>query len=385
MVLARHYRNNDASNVLESARKSQEKEAQNRKAKTVENTTYFGFRPNELTPLPRNLESQKLLNKVTKIQNFPQPFRNVWKKVILSEASVAVFQDSFWWIFCHLFQPKQPKDMIFSRISDSFVALFFNIPTAYKDRFFLHYPNCLAQALYAGFCEAFPDSCKVFGNPFKGTLADTIYEWVSGVRPRPMTWETWQLKELEPAGFQDSEEARKSLIPKTLSFDIDGVLENERVSPSEKSKARSPSQAGQSSETYQSHPAGSGPDFHKVQFNILGHSPLVLHFMRVKGIKETDLEGVKKVVGRTEIARLPEPRPTYEDLINECKRNSQLLSQQYRLVLQMSAEESQHIQRQKRQVIAKINQMQDKLTRKHSDFKTLSEKIYDLVLYSDYS
>ncbi|XP_028396755.1 protein FAM227B-like [Dendronephthya gigantea] len=384
VALVRHYRSNDESNVLESARKSQEKEAQNRKAKTVENTTYFGFTPNELTPLPRNLESQQLLNKVTKIQNFPQPFRNVWKKAILSEASVAVFQDSFWWIFCQLFEPKQSKDVIFSRISDSFVALFFHIPTAYKDRFFHHYPDCLAQALYAGFCEAFPDSYKIFGNPFKATLTDTIFEWISGVRPRPMIWETWQLEELEPAGFQNSEEARKSLIPKTLSFDIDGILENERVSPSEKSKARSPS-PGQSSETYKSHPAGSGPDFHKVQFNILGHSPLVLHFMRVKGVRETDLESVKKVVGRTEIARLPEPRPTYQDLINECKKNSQLLSQQYRLVLQMSAEESQHIQKQKRQVIAKINQMQVELTRKHSDFKTLSEKIYDLVLYSDYS
>ncbi|XP_028408723.1 LOW QUALITY PROTEIN: protein FAM227B-like [Dendronephthya gigantea] len=272
----------------------------------------------KLTPLPRNLESQPLLNKVTKIQNFPQPFRNVWKKAILSETSVAVFQDSFWWIFCQLFEPKQSKDVIFSRISPSFVALFFNIPTAYKDRFFHYYPNCLAQALYAGFCKAFPDSYKIFGNPFKATLTDTIFEWISGVRPQRMIWETC-------------------------------------------------------SETYKSHPAGSGPDFHKVQFNILGHSPLVLHFMRVKGVRETDLESVKKVVGRTEIARLAEPRPTYEDLINELKRkrkNSQLLSQQYHLVLQMFLEESKHIQKQKRQVIAKINQMQDELTRKYSDFKT---------------
>ncbi|XP_028397974.1 protein FAM227B-like [Dendronephthya gigantea] len=188
----RHCRSNDESNVLESARKSQEKEAQNRKAKIVENTTYFGFTPNELTPLPRNLESQPVLNKVTKIQNFPQPFRNVWKKAILSEASVSVFQDSFWWIFCQLPEAKQSKDVIFSRIFDSFVALFFNIPTAYKDRFFHHYRNCLAQALYAGFCEAFPDSYKIFGNPFKATLTDTIFEWISGVRPQPMIWETWQ-------------------------------------------------------------------------------------------------------------------------------------------------------------------------------------------------
>ena len=104
--------------------------------------------------------------------------------------------------------------MIFSRISDSFIALLFSVPTAHKDRFFLHYPNCVAQALYAGFCEAFPDSHQIFGEPFKNTLTSTVYEWVSGVRPPPMLWENWQLDELEPAGFQNTEEARKSLIPK---------------------------------------------------------------------------------------------------------------------------------------------------------------------------
>ena len=367
--------------MLESAKKCQEREAKNRKAKTVENTSYYGFRPNELTHLPGNLESQQLLNKVTEIQNFFQPFKNVWRKAILSEASVAVFQDSFWWIFCHLFEPKQPKDMIFSRISDSFIALFFSVPRAYKDRFFRYYPNCLAQAIYAGFCGAFPDSYKIFGDPFKSTLVNTIYEWITGVRPPPMLWENWQLDELEPAGFQNSDEARKSLIPKTLTFDIDAVLDMDRLSPSDKGKVKSPTHVGV---MQNSHPAGAGPDFQKVQFNIFGHSPLVSHFMHVKGLKETDMDLVRKVVGRTEVARLPEPRPTYQDLISECKRNSQLLSQQYRIVLEMSAEESQRIQKQKRDVIEKINQMQNELTKKHSDFKTLSEKIYDLVLYSDY-
>ena len=382
--LVRQYRRRE-SNVFESARKSQEREAVSRKAKTVENTSYFGFVPNELTPLPGNLESQQLLNKVTKIQNFPQPFKNVWKKAILSEASVAVFQDAFWWMFCYLFEPKQAKDMIFSRISDSFIALFFSLPTAYKDRFFMYYPNCLAQALYAGFCEAFPDSYKIFGDPFKSTLTETIYEWISGVRPPPMLWGKWQLEELEPIAFQNADEARKSLIPKVLTFDVNAVLGEERVSPTEKSKARSPSQVGQTPETKKSHPAGSGPDFNKVQFNILGHSPLVSHFMHMKGLRETDADKVSKVVGRTEIVRLPDPKPTYQDLINECKKNSQLLSQQYRLVLEMSAEESQRIQKQKREVIAKINEMHNELTKKHSDFKILSEKIYDLVFYSNYS
>lgn len=382
--LVRRYRNDEES-VLESAKKCQEHEANNHKSKCVENTAYFGFMPNELTPLPGQLESQQLLNKVTKVQNFPRPFKVVWKKTILSEASVAVFQDTFWWFYCHHFQKNQSTDGIFSRISDSFVALFFNIPAGYKDRFFQHYPNCLAQALYAAFCEAFPDSYKRFNDDFKSSLLDTVCEWVWGIKPPPRSWKDWQIQHLEPCGIQRSQTTPKSLLH--LSFDMESLLEERQCSPSEKSKpARSPSRVFQLNQNDEqaSHPAGPGPDFSKVQFNILGQSPLVLHFLNVKGVKTGDIEMVQKTVGRTEIARLPVARPTYRDLINDCKKNSRMLNEQYRLVLEMSAKESQKIQRQKREVLAKINEMQNELTRKHSDFKTLSEKIYDVVFHSDY-
>lgn len=380
-ALVSKYWNSEVSNVLQSGKKSKVKETLNCKAKTIENTSYYGFIPNKLTPLPGNIESLQHLNKVTVIQNFQQPFKNVWKRLILSEASVAVFQDAFWWIFCHLFEPKEPKDMIFSRIAHSFVALFFDIPLKHKDKFFFHYPNCLSQALYSGFCEAFPDSYEVFGKDFKSTLINIIYEWISGVRPIPMLCESWHLDKLEPAGLQKTEEPRKSLAPCTLSFDIEAVLNLGRISSSF-SKCRSPPQVVHDKK---SHPAGRGPDFQRVQFDILGNSPLVWHFLYVKGIKDVNVDRLRTVVGRTEIAQLPEPRPTYQEILTQCKKNSLLLRQQYNTVLQLSAEESRRIQKQKREVIAKIDKMQNELAKTHSDFKLFSEKIYSLVSHSDYT
>ena len=384
--LVRRYRR-DEETVRETIRKAQEGEVYSHKEKSVENTTYFGFMPNELTPLPGQLESQQLLNRITQTQKFPQPYNVVWRKTILSEASVAVFQDAFWWFFCRNFERNQSTDAIFSRISDSFVALFFSIPPGYKDWFFEHYPNCVAQALYAAFCEAFPDSFKLFGDDFKSSLLDTVCEWVWGIKPPPLSWRNWPMQHLEPGGIRESQKNVKSL-QRNLSFDLDSILGEEcPLTPSEKSKAwKSPSQLFQLEQNNgpESHPVGAGPEFKRVQFNILGQSPLVSHFLSVKGLRSADIEMVKKTVKRTEIAQLPAPSPTYRDLINNCKKNSRMMSQQYCLLLQMSAEESQRIQKQKHEVLARINQLQDELTKKHSDFMILSEKIYDVVCHSDY-
>lgn len=384
--LVRRYRNENET-VLRATRKAKGFGAQSHNSKSVENTTYFGFMSHELTALPGQLESQQLLNKMNKAQSFPRPFKAVWKKTVLSNASVAVFQDAFWWFFCRNFQKDQPIDAIFSRISDSFVALFFSIPAGYRDQFFEFYPNCLAQALYAAFCEAFPDSFRLLDNDFKSCLLDTVCEWVWGVRLPPQSWQSWQMHLLEPSEIRQPKKNAKS-FQINFSFDADSILPEEPVtSPSEKSKqAVSPSRLFQldQDDQQESHPAGPGPYFAKVKFNILGQSPLVSHFLSVKGLKQGDIEMVQKTVKRTEIARLPVASPTYRDLIDDCKKNSRLLSQQYRLVLQMSREESQRIQKQKQEVLAKINQLENELTRKHSDFKTMSEKIYDIILHSDY-
>ena len=46
--------------------------------------------------------------------------------------------------------------------------------------YFQDYPSVLAQAVYAAFCESFPDSYRQFGEPFKEDLVALVYEWVAG-------------------------------------------------------------------------------------------------------------------------------------------------------------------------------------------------------------
>lgn len=42
------------------------------------------------------------------------------------------------------------------------------------------YADCLAQAIYAAFCGAFPQSKERFNDDFKKVLAEVICLWVSG-------------------------------------------------------------------------------------------------------------------------------------------------------------------------------------------------------------
>ncbi len=42
------------------------------------------------------------------------------------------------------------------------------------------YPDALAQAVYAAFVEAFPESIKEFNDDFKQKLVHTLHEWMSG-------------------------------------------------------------------------------------------------------------------------------------------------------------------------------------------------------------
>ena len=48
--------------------------------------------------------------------------------------------------------------------------------------FFQVYPDALAQAIYAVYHEAFPESERHFDDEFKQKLVYTVFEWISGER-----------------------------------------------------------------------------------------------------------------------------------------------------------------------------------------------------------
>lgn len=56
----------------------------------------------------------------------------------------------------------------------------------------------------------------------------------------------------------------------------------------------------------QSHEIGPGPEYERVSFNLLGRSPLVSHFLKMKDLTGSEQEAVKPV-GRTQVAKLQYP------------------------------------------------------------------------------
>ena len=46
--------------------------------------------------------------------------------------------------------------------------------------FIQFFADCLAQAVYAAYCEVFPRSYQLFDDDFKNFLLNTISEWVTG-------------------------------------------------------------------------------------------------------------------------------------------------------------------------------------------------------------
>ncbi|KAG8145048.1 hypothetical protein E2320_013436, partial [Naja naja] len=166
--------------------------------KDFENAGFSGFNLWKLTKLPNNLEPAHLWDLVLKLQNFKGVNAQVLKKLFFSEASLAILQDSFWWWFLHKFQPDQDEqDHFFDRISDSYVALLWSIPNYIKDTFLQMYPDCLSQAIYITFCEAFPQTCHRFNDQFKDELMDLIFLWIRGFKPQKFAWKNWKCPSTE--------------------------------------------------------------------------------------------------------------------------------------------------------------------------------------------
>ncbi|XP_064342428.1 protein FAM227B [Camelus dromedarius] len=139
--------------------------------KDIEGYSFPGFKTNELTQLPRHLNAERIYLFILKAHNFAGKFFKIWRTHFLSEASIALLHDSFWWWFLHKFKL---------------------------------YPDCLAQAIYATFQKAFPESSNLFNDEFKEDLGNTIFLWLSGLKPQKGFWTHWKLKELSTTTIHGS-------------------------------------------------------------------------------------------------------------------------------------------------------------------------------------
>uniref|UniRef100_A0A673TM67 Family with sequence similarity 227 member B n=1 Tax=Suricata suricatta TaxID=37032 RepID=A0A673TM67_SURSU len=312
--------------------------------KTVEGCIFSGFKANELTQLPRHLDAERIYLFILKAHNFDEKVFKIWKTHFLSEASIALLHDSFWWWFLHKFKPdRENQDSLFDRISESYVALFMSIPTTRKDTFLQVYPDCLAQAIYATFQEAFPESSNLFDDEFKEDLGNNIFLWLSGLKPQKRFWTHWRLKELSttsvhgatrvPSGsLKDKIERSQERIMATIDFNMMKILKNPRayITPTLKEEPSI------STLTTKSHYISPGPEFNRVLFNLGGQSPLVLYYLKMHELAGISMAHRQTKIKLTKILQEPPPAPTYRDTIKEAQRQFARNQKDFR-ILQVKA------------------------------------------------
>ncbi|XP_019065267.1 protein FAM227B isoform X12 [Fukomys damarensis] len=185
--------------------------------KNIEGYNFSGFNTSAVTELPRHLDAKRIYLFILKAHNFDERVFRIWKTHFLSEASIALLRDCFWWWFLYKFKPdRKDQDCLFDRIAESYVTLFMSIPLSRKDAFFQVYPDCLTQAIYATFLEAFPESSKLFNDQFKEDLGNNIFLWMSGLKPQKGFWAHWKLKELSSTTMHGSKKVRAKSVQEAI-------------------------------------------------------------------------------------------------------------------------------------------------------------------------
>ncbi|XP_032199552.1 protein FAM227B isoform X3 [Mustela erminea] len=311
----------------------------------------------------------------------------IWKTHFLSEASVALLHDSFWWWFLHKFKPdRENQDSLFDRISESYVILFMNIPASRKDAFLQVYPDCLSQAIYATFQEAFPESSNLFNDEFKEELGNNIFLWLSGLKPQKGFWTHWNLKELTTTTIHGTKKApstsvkdrikkSQTRITAAIDFNMTKILKNPRAYTMPPFKEES----SVSRLTTKSHYISTGPEFNRVLFNFGGRSPLILYYLKMH-----ELAGISKAprqtkIKLTEISQEPPPAPTYRDIIKEAKRQFARNQKEFRMEKHRINEEIKLLRQRQERIDKELDRLQAKAAKKpyevKNDFENFLHKL----------
>ncbi|XP_054557338.1 protein FAM227B isoform X2 [Talpa occidentalis] len=345
--------------------------------KNIEGSSFSGFKSNELTRLPRHLDAERIYLFILKTHNFDEKVFKIWKTHFLSPASIALLHDSFWWWFLHKFKPdRQNQDFLFDRISESYVILFMSIPVSRKDAFFQVYPDCLAQAIYATFQEAFPESSNLFNDEFKEDLGNNISLWLTGLRPQKGFWTHWKLNELSTTTIHGSKKVpSKSLldsilqsqerITTSINFNVMKILKNPRAYAMSASREDS----GLPKLTAKSHYCGIGPEFNHALFSFGGLSPLILYYLTIH-----EVPGVSKIPRQTKIKftgiyKEPPPAPTYRDVIKEAKRQFAKNRKDFRMEKHRINEEIRYLKLRQEGIDKELYRLQAKATKKPYEAK----------------
>ncbi|CAO2578994.1 Protein FAM227B [Lemmus lemmus] len=345
--------------------------------KNIEGCNFSGFKQNELTQLPRHLDAKQIYLFILRNNNFEEKVIKVWKTYILSDCSIALLHDSFWWWFLHKFKPdRRDQDCLFDRISESYVTLFIRIPHRRKDAFFKVYPDCLAQAIYAAFQESFPESSDLFNNEFKEELGNTIFLWLSGLKPQSGFWTRWRLNELCTTTIHGNKRAPLKSVKKriissqehiasTIDFNMANILKNPKAHTTSVLKEESTA----SKVAAKSHYRSFGPEFHRVLFNFGGQSPLILYYLKMHQKGGISITHNKKESKLTKILKEPPPAMTYCDIIKEAKRKFTKNKKDFRRAKQRIKEDIKELKEQQEKIDKELDRLQAKASKNIQEVK----------------
>ncbi|XP_030839806.1 protein FAM227A isoform X2 [Strongylocentrotus purpuratus] len=185
-----------------SGSRKQQKDKTGTKPRLVELHQYPGYESDRLTQLPE-VPARVILNTVTKAQldlERKPHYKIEFKRLFHSKMSEAILLDTFWYLFLHRYHPSRVvQSRLFNRISHNYVKLLLSAKQPkYRDVFFRSYADILAQAVYAAYCAAFPNSWRQFDDSFKEDLCGLTSEWVVGTKQAPRRWAVWNFDDLEP-------------------------------------------------------------------------------------------------------------------------------------------------------------------------------------------
>merc|ERR1712087_485569 len=132
-----------------------------------------------------------------------------------------------------------------------------------------------------------------------------------------------------------------------------------------------------------SHPLGPGEDFERIEFNLLGRSPLISHFLYMRGFSDVDKKKEELRVQRTEIRKATshgERKPeTYKDVI----RRSQRLMKEMQDEIQEVRTETKQVQvkneKKRREEVKIYDKLKDDISKKWigHEVSIMSERIME--------
>ncbi|XP_041917558.1 protein FAM227B-like isoform X1 [Alosa sapidissima] len=335
-----------------------------------------GFSNLEHTDIPGLPSTSLHLDHISEAQGFNPGFLKIWKPFFLSEHSIIVFKDTFWWFFLHRFKPSpEDESALFDSIATGFVSLLLMVFNDVKDKLFKVYADCLAQAIYAAFCGAFPQSKEHFHDDFKTELTEVTSLWVSGVKPKLLSWKNWKLQWSTPA--KDAVKTKKAsvcdfqadLTERIASAMRSGVVQAHTPTISRRSCA----EVGSHGRNRESHYIGPGPQFDHIYFKPWGQSPLVARYLQLHGIPSTAGSSSRKVK-RTEIATVPPEKPTYQEVISETQGKISKWRWNYNQFSKQTNEAIAGIHKRRHLKFVEINRLQKQLMNR-AEIKIYSDGI----------